>query len=91
MAGARGRRIATGFMVLWLVFWGAGILVVLYGLGAALLAGNAAGALLMALWLVAAVFGLWQGLRKMRQLAGLAPPPARPVRDHIRRDAPPGT
>lgn len=53
-------------MIVWLVFWGAGILVVLYGLAGAIGAGNLAGVAMMTVWLGAAGFGLRAGIGKLR-------------------------
>lgn len=89
MAEGRGRRVATGFLVVWLVFWSAGMLVVLYGLALALRSGDGFGIALMALWLAAAGFGLWQGLRKLRALAGGPAAVRRSARSHRWRDAEP--
>ncbi len=70
MARTRPRRekIAIGFMVLWLVFWTAGILIVLYGLVMAAGRGHLGGMAVMGVWLVAAAYGLYAGARKLRQL-----------------------
>jgi hypothetical protein len=78
----RGEKIAIGFMVVWLVFWSAGILVVIYGLGAAVLGGDPIAVLMMALWLAGAGFGLWSGSRKLRQLLMERETPSRPARNH---------
>lgn len=89
MAKARGGRVAIGFMVVWLVLWGAGILVVLAALGSALWEGEIAGGLLMGLWLCVALFGLRHGIRSLRRLTGLDAPPERTSRGHAWRDAEP--
>lgn len=70
MAEARSGRekVAIGFMVVWVVFWTAGMLIVLYGLVSALLAGDMTAAGFMGIWLVAAGFGLAMGLRKLVQI-----------------------
>jgi hypothetical protein len=78
----RGEKIAIGFMVVWLVFWSAGILVVIYGLGAAVLGGDPIAVLMMALWLAGAGFGLWSGSRKLRQLLMQDETPRRPASAH---------
>ncbi len=84
----RNSRVAIGFMVVWLVFWGAGILVVLYGLAGAIGAGDLAGVAMMTVWLGAAGFGLRAGIRKLRGMllpgeAEDTPRPARPRRDVV--------
>ncbi len=61
-------RFAIGFMVVWIVFWAAGMLIVLYGFGTALLGGNFAAAGFMLIWLAAAGFGLFMGARKLVQI-----------------------
>lgn len=76
-------------MVVWLVFWGAGILVVLVALGGALWNGELAGGLLMGLWLCVALFGLRQGVRSLRRLTGVDAPLGRASRGHAWRDAEP--
>jgi len=78
----RGEKFAIGFMIVWLVFWGAGILVVVFGFGAAVLGGDMLAVLMMALWLAAAGFGLWSGSRKLRQLLMEGASPPRPARNH---------
>lgn len=72
----RSEKVAIGFMIVWLVFWCAGILIVVFGLGAAVAGGEPLAMLMMAVWLAAAGFGLWSGGRKLRQLLmlGEAPP-----------------
>ena len=64
----RRSKVAIGFMIVWLVFWGAGILIVLYGLARAIGSGSFAGMAMMTVWLAAAVFGLVAGIRKLRSL-----------------------
>lgn len=55
-------------MILWIVFWLAGMLIVLYGIGRSLLSGDLVPVAFMLLWLAAAGFGLYQGVRKLRVL-----------------------
>ena len=73
---SRGEKVAIGFMIVWLVFWCAGILVVIFGLGSAVVGGEPLAVLIMTIWLAAAGFGLWSGSRKLRQLLmhGDSPP-----------------
>lgn len=72
----RREKIAIGFMILWIVFWTACMFIVLYGLGAALLAGDLTPAAFMLFWLMAATFGLSKGITTLRKLLfeGLGPP-----------------
>lgn len=87
MPRGRRRTIATGFLVLWLVLWAAGMLVVLYALAAALRRGDLAAAGFMVLWLALAGLGLYTGARKLRQFALPGVEPPRSARDHTWRDA----
>lgn len=61
-------KFAIGFMVVWIVFWAAGMLIVIYGLVRSLLSGNLTAAGFMGIWLVAAGFGLAMGMRKLVEL-----------------------
>lgn len=82
MARSRSERVAIGFMIVWLVFWTAGILVVILGMGSAALVGDTGAIAFMALWLAAAGFGLVSGARKLRQLLLVSKAAPRPARDH---------
>lgn len=55
-------------MILWLVFWTAGILVALWTFGGLVLDGEFGVLLPLGIWLVAAGFGLVSGARRLRQL-----------------------
>ncbi len=78
----RGEKIAIGFMIVWLVFWCAGILIVVYGLGSAALGGDLMAVGMMTLWLLAAGFGLYSGGRKLRQFLLNETPAPPAVRNH---------
>ena len=54
-------------MIVWLVFWTSAILVALWHLGGAALAGEPAAALVLAIWLAAAGFGPRRGPRASRR------------------------
>lgn len=79
---ARRRATGIGFMILWLTFWTAAILVALWSMGHAALAGEPAAALFLAVWLVAAAFGLVSGARRLRALLLDEPTPRPPLRNH---------
>ncbi len=72
------RRGPVVFMAVWLVLWTAGILVVLWLLGAAALRGDLGAAPFLLLWLGFASLGLYAGLRRLQALPGLGRPPAGP-------------
>lgn len=55
-------------MILWLVFWTAGILIALWTFGGLVLEGELGVLLPLGIWLVAAGFGLIAGARRLRQL-----------------------
>ncbi len=73
----QGRRFAAVFMILWIVFWLAGMLIVLYGIGRSLAAGEVLPVIFMLVWLTAAAFGLYMGVRKLRALFGYGDPSTR--------------
>jgi hypothetical protein len=79
-------RFAIGFMIVWTVLWTAGILIVLYGLANALLGGDLAAMAFMAVWLLAAGFGLAMGIRKLVQLLRGGRQPRPPARNHAWND-----
>lgn len=64
-------------MILWLVFWTAGILVALWTFGGLVLEGEFAVMLPLGIWLAAAGFGLVSGARRLRQLLLREPVPPR--------------
>lgn len=79
---ARSRAVGIGFMILWLTFWTAAILVAVWSMGSAALSGQPAAAVFLAVWLVAAGFGFVSGARRLRALLLDQPPPTRPSRNH---------
>jgi len=70
MPDGRSRKdlVAIGFMIVWMVVWGAGILVAVYLLGGRVLAGEAIAALVLLVWLGAAVFALRAAARRLAAL-----------------------
>ncbi|MFO1208373.1 MAG: hypothetical protein U1E40_04030 [Amaricoccus sp.] len=79
----RAKAVDVGFMLAWMVFWAAGMVVVVWNLGASALQGEAMPALFMAAWLVAAGAGLVSaGRRLLALLSGPAPGPRRSTREH---------
>lgn len=81
----RREKAGIAFLVVWLIVWVAGMLIVLWGLVAALMAGNYPAMGFMALWLVFALFGLVAGSRKLRQLVAMGRPVPRRAsgRSHV--------
>ena len=93
----RGGRAAIAFMAVWLAVWTAMILVVLWLIGGALVAGDLGAAPFLLIWLGFAGLGLYAGVRRLQTLVGLVPPAAPPAgrKDHVwtddaRPDAPGG-
>lgn len=87
MAGPlRGRRVSIGFMVVWLVFWGAAILVAVWALGGSAWAGDLGAAVFLAVWIAAAGFGLWSGVRRLIGLATGEPVTRRRLRPNEWKD-----
>ena len=62
------------------------LLIVLYGLATALLGGDLAAAAFMAIWLLAAGFGLTMGVRKLIQLLRSGRQPRPGIRTHVWND-----
>ncbi|MFT3974979.1 MAG: hypothetical protein QM699_16520 [Amaricoccus sp.] len=48
---ARGRGISIGFMVLWLIVWGAAIFIAIWALGGSAWRGDLGAAVFLAIWL----------------------------------------
>jgi hypothetical protein len=91
VARSRGDWVTIGFMILWMTLWTSAILVALYIFGGRVLHGEVQAALVLAIWLAGAGFGLYTAARRLHGLitVGKAPPP--PMRHHRWRDgfAPP--
>ncbi len=68
MARNRRRRVDAGLLVIWIVFWTAGIMVAIWKLGSAALSGELAAAVILAIWIGAAGFGLTSAIRRLVQL-----------------------
>ena len=82
MAQPRRRAVAIGFMILWLTFWLAAMLIAVWSMGREALDGQPAAAVFLAVWTLAAGFGLLNGARRLRGLLADDPAPPRPVRNH---------
>jgi hypothetical protein len=85
-AAGRRRWVPIGFMVVWLTFWTSAILVALWSLGAAALAGEPGAVLVLAIWLVAAGFALRSGALRLKALLMNEKPPPSPRRNRAWRD-----
>jgi hypothetical protein len=71
MARSRPDRFGIGFTLVWLTFWTAGIFVAVWHLGGAVLDGDPAAAVTLAVWLLAAGFALASVARSLvRRLLG---------------------
>ncbi len=68
-------------MAVWLTFWTASILVVLWMVGAAAIAGDFGAAPFLLIWLAFAGVGLYAGVRRMQTLLGLFRSPEPPPPD----------
>ena len=55
----RSQKVNAGFLVVWMVFWTAGIIVAVWISAAAALGGDLAAGIFLAIWLAAAGFGLF--------------------------------
>ena len=82
MAERRRDRAGIGFLIVWIVFWTAAILIAAWRLGGAAGQGDASAAVVLAIWLAAAGFGLWNAARRLKQLLTNAPPKSRPNARH---------
>jgi hypothetical protein len=85
----RRNRGAIVFMVIWLTFWTASILIVLWMVGRQALSGEVGAAPFLFIWLGFAGLGLYAGGRRLQTLTGLARPPeaaTTPSRGHVWRD-----
>jgi hypothetical protein len=65
---SRGERTGIAFMVVWLVFWTAGILIAVWSMGAAALDGEPQAIVFLGVWVAAAGFGLYSGARRLTRL-----------------------
>lgn len=75
----RRNRGGVVFMAVWLTFWTASILVVLWMVGAAAFRGDYGAAPFLLVWLAFAAFGLYAGVRRMQTLLGVARAPDPPA------------
>jgi hypothetical protein len=78
----RADKAGTAFLVLWMTVWLSAILVAVWTMGAAALSGEAGAAIVLLVWVGAALFGLVSATRALRaRLLGERPGP-RPHRNH---------
>jgi hypothetical protein len=94
----RGRPDKAGsvFLVVWMTFWLAAILIAVWTMGTAALSGEPMAAIVLLVWVGAALFGLVSAGRSLRTLLLGERPQRRPHRDHRWNDgledpAPPGS
>ena len=78
---SRSDKVAAGFMILWLTFWAAGMILAVVALGGAAMNGELAGLIFLAVWLAAASFGLYSGARRLWMLMTGEGPTRRPPVD----------
>ena len=78
----RSAPVNVGFLVLWMVFWTAAILVAIWHMGGAAWHGEVAPALFLVVWVVAAGFGLLSAARQLVRLLLEGRSPPKPVRNH---------
>jgi hypothetical protein len=80
----RGRPDKRGaaFLVVWMTFWLAAILIAVWTMGAAALAGEPAAAIFLLVWVGAALFGLVSAARSLRALVLGERRAPRPNRHH---------
>lgn len=64
----RNEKSSIVFLIVWMIFWAGGMMLVVIALGGAALSGDFAPLIFMAVWLVAAGFGLVSAGRKLRRL-----------------------
>ena len=77
----RNEKISIAFLIVWMIFWAGGMMIMVVALGGAAMAGDLAPLVFMAVWLVAAGFGLASAGRKLRQLLMRDGPLRRPSAD----------
>ena len=65
MRRGRSRGVEAGLLAVWMVAWTAAILVAVWMLGAAALKGELGAAVVLAVWVAAAGFGLYSAARSL--------------------------
>lgn len=82
--GRKGRpdKAGSAFLLLWMTFWLAAILIAVWTMGAAALAGEPAAAIFLFVWIGAALFGLVSAGRSLKALVLGERPAPRPHRNH---------
>lgn len=84
--GSRADKAGSAFLVVWMTFWLAAILIAVWTMGEAALGGEPGPVVILLLWVGAAVFGLVSAGRTLRaRLLGERPGP-RAHRNHRWRD-----
>ncbi len=80
----RGRpeKAGSAFLILWMTFWLAAILVAAWTMGAAALSGEPAAAIVLLVWIGAALFGLVSAGRSLRAALLGERPRRTPLRNH---------
>jgi hypothetical protein len=78
----RPDKAGSAFLVLWMTFWLAAILIAVWTMGAAALAGEPMAAIVLLVWVGAALFGLVSAGRSLRALLLGERPQRRPHRNH---------
>jgi hypothetical protein len=86
MPRTRKELASIGFAAVWMTFWAAGMLVVLWAFGGAVLRGELPAILFTAVWLAAAAFALHKVARQLRERALHGKPPRRRARDRAWKD-----
>jgi hypothetical protein len=80
--GGRPRKAGAAFLVLWMTFWLAAILVAVWTMGAAALSGEPGPALVLLVWIGAALFGLVSAGRALKAALLGERPRRTPLRNH---------
>lgn len=78
---SRSDKVSIGFMILWLTFWTAGMLLAVVAMGGAALNGEPGALVFLVIWLAAAGFGLFNGARRLWRLITGEGPTRRPPVD----------
>jgi hypothetical protein len=83
MARGGPDKAGTAFLIVWMIFWLAAILVAVWSLGGAAFSGEPVAAVFLAVWVAFALFGLQSAARRVRdQFTGAGGPRRRPHGRH---------
>ncbi|TPE49427.1 hypothetical protein [Amaricoccus solimangrovi] len=74
----RSRIVAAGFLIVWLILWGAAMILAVVMLGAAALGGDVFAGLFLVVWLAGASLGLYAASRKLWGILSGSGPAGRP-------------